>query len=407
MLLRVGLALAMAACLVLPQRHANAVVTDGSDQPPKLLIYFAKGAPDSCGQGCDRWIAVEGRVDREAAQRVRQFLGRIKGVLPPIYFHSPGGEVTQALPIARLLRERRATARIGRTLASACASGSDIDAACIKIKSESSELDASVTSRGAMCNSACSYIFLGATAREIAPDATMGVHSSKMVVHYRGNPSERMREDFLAAARARSDRDQSSLIRAMGISAELVDLIRTVPYEKHHILTRQELVRFGIDTRDFVETPWMFDTSQRAYLRKAAMLKNSDGSFRKLQWNLFCDSKDRARLVFAREFNKAFLGGPISLGASSDKPVTFGALPSRNGDFEVYSATAKPQTINDWGSARRLTMNEAALTPGGPSSAATFEIATLGFAEAWTRLQMACSLSPGASMMLPVTTPKP
>ena len=28
-----------------------------------------------------------------------------------------------------------------------------------------------------------------------------------------------------------------------------------------HVLTRDEIVRFGIDRRDFVETPWMFESS--------------------------------------------------------------------------------------------------------------------------------------------------
>jgi len=30
---------------------------------PPMTFYVAKGSPDSCGPGCDRWIAVEGQVD--------------------------------------------------------------------------------------------------------------------------------------------------------------------------------------------------------------------------------------------------------------------------------------------------------------------------------------------------------
>ncbi|MGN8548659.1 hypothetical protein ACQPTN_29770 [Bradyrhizobium sp. 13971] len=42
----------------------------------KLTIYLAKGPANACGAGCDRWIAIEGEIDREAAQRIRTFLFR-------------------------------------------------------------------------------------------------------------------------------------------------------------------------------------------------------------------------------------------------------------------------------------------------------------------------------------------
>ena len=58
---------------------------------PKLVVYLAKGAANSCGPGCDRWIAVEGEVDVGAAARIRRFLSTVKDTQRPIYFHSPGG----------------------------------------------------------------------------------------------------------------------------------------------------------------------------------------------------------------------------------------------------------------------------------------------------------------------------
>jgi hypothetical protein len=45
---------------------------------PKLLIYLAKGQPNSCGTGCDHWIAIEGKLDGDAATRVRRFLLGVK-----------------------------------------------------------------------------------------------------------------------------------------------------------------------------------------------------------------------------------------------------------------------------------------------------------------------------------------
>ena len=53
-------------------------VPDIAGHASRLSIYIAKGAANSCGQGCDLWIAVEGKVDVGAAARIRQFLRKTK-----------------------------------------------------------------------------------------------------------------------------------------------------------------------------------------------------------------------------------------------------------------------------------------------------------------------------------------
>ena len=134
---------------------AATLIPEVPGHPSRLIMYLAKGAPNSCGPGCDRWIAIEGTVDADAAWRVRQFLNGVKDTQRPIYFHSPGGEVRQAFAIGRMLRARKAIGRVGRTIASACAAGSQIDDACLKIKTAGSEVQAELATRYAMCNSAC------------------------------------------------------------------------------------------------------------------------------------------------------------------------------------------------------------------------------------------------------------
>ena len=86
------------------------------------------------------------------------------------------------MSIARLLRSRKAVARIGRTIATACAGGTQVDAACLKLKTAGGEVEAELTTRNAMCNSACGYLFLGATTREVAPDAVIAVHNSRLTL---------------------------------------------------------------------------------------------------------------------------------------------------------------------------------------------------------------------------------
>ena len=54
-----------------------------------------------------------------------------------------------------------------------------------------SEVEAAIETRHSTCNSSCGYLFLGATTREVAPDAAMAVHNSKLTLVIHGHPCAR------------------------------------------------------------------------------------------------------------------------------------------------------------------------------------------------------------------------
>src|SRR4051794_14078689 len=148
--------LLLAISLLIPGAlHAEETPAEKAGFAPRLTIYLAKGAPDACGPGCDRWIAIEGEIDQGAAPRIRRFLAGVKDTQRPIYLYSPGGNVEQSYIIGRLLRSRKAIARVGRTMVTACAAGTQVDAACLKTKNTNGEVEAELATRMAMCNSAC------------------------------------------------------------------------------------------------------------------------------------------------------------------------------------------------------------------------------------------------------------
>jgi hypothetical protein len=151
-----------------------------------------------------------------------------------------------------------------------CAAGSQIDEACLKIKTAGGEVECSIQTRGAMCNSACSYLFLGATTREIAPDAAMGVHSSKLTLIVHGHPTAGQVAEIRERDMAKANRERAAFIASMGIDHQLDDLIKTVKFESMHVLTRPELYRFGVDKRNASETLWTFETSNLPHLQKIA-----------------------------------------------------------------------------------------------------------------------------------------
>jgi hypothetical protein len=364
---------------------------------PKLIIYLAKGPPNSCGAGCDRWIAVEGKVDQAAASRISRFLRNVKDTQRPIYFHSPGGSVEPAYIIGRLLRSRKAVARVGRTIVTACAAGTQVDDACLKIKNAGGEVEAEISTFHSMCNSACSYLFLGATTREVAPDAAVAVHNSRLTFVVQGHPPAQALAAFRDRSMARADRERASFIAAMGISNQLDDLIKTVKFENMHILTRPELYRFGIDTRTMAETAWTLQSAARPYIRKVASAKRrDDASFRTMEWRLYCENKDRARLTFIREFDNGATGTNVNMMAGSEKPVSFGKLPVRIGFFEAWNGTIASAAMNTLLAVPQLQMAEATLLPDGKTSQEIFDIDAGGLEPAWTKLLASCSAAPSS-----------
>ena len=153
---------------------------------PPMVFYVAKGAPDACGRGCDSWIAVEGEVDSGAAVRFQKFLRQTGNRHLPMYFSSPGGNLDQALAMGAMLRERPTVARVARTVVKECGFEAQDGEVCLRLKQSGRELHGDLWTHGAMCNSACPYLILGAATREIAPDAVLAVHSPKVVVHFSG-----------------------------------------------------------------------------------------------------------------------------------------------------------------------------------------------------------------------------
>jgi len=85
-----------------------------------MVFYDAHGEANACGPGCSEWIAAEGKIDRDTADRLQQLLGQIKGARPPIFFHSPGGSVTGSISLGELIRARKLTVSVGHTVPLNC-----------------------------------------------------------------------------------------------------------------------------------------------------------------------------------------------------------------------------------------------------------------------------------------------
>ena len=95
-----------------------------------IEFYLAHGDGNACGPGCSEWIAAEGKIDAGAADRFRQLLRKLGDRRPPVYFHSPGGKVNDALELGRLFRDKKFEVTVGHTVPLGCGSDKQAANAC-------------------------------------------------------------------------------------------------------------------------------------------------------------------------------------------------------------------------------------------------------------------------------------
>jgi hypothetical protein len=372
---------------------------------PPMVFYVAKGAPDACGRGCDSWIAVEGQVDSGAALRFRKFLRQVRDRNLPLYFSSPGGNLDQAVAMGAMLRERPIVARVARTVVKECGFEAQDGGVCIKLKQSGRELHGDLWTRGAMCNSACPYLILGAATREIAPDTVLAVHSPKVVVRFSGGiPTQQMRAAATERGIERADLMLSRYVLKMGAEGALLDLAKTVKFESMHILTREEIVRFGIDRREFVETPWTFENSIRSMVRKSAIAKSDAGNaYRTLQWRLFCFTPGQFELDFQREIASTPTSATVSISNGGPKPLYFALPPVKPQGFEIWGLRMTRASLQSLTDLAQFDFTETALAPDGHRLAHPEKFSTEGLAGALDSLLATC---PAQNDMVPLQANK-
>jgi hypothetical protein len=249
---------------------------------PPIVFYVAKGDPNACGRGCGEWIAAEGTIDENAPRRLRDLLNRLGQRKLPIFFHSPGGSVGAGLTIGRLMRERRMTAGVGRTIPRGCDPLQEHEAACDTLKRTGRELLSELRTARTLCNSSCVYALIGAAVREVGAGARIGVHEIA-VSRYdeRGLPvpldRKTLSQDQLTQLQAAEVR-LARYIEEMGIDKALFEAAAQIGRERVRYLSLNEIARFGIDPREFQESRWMLDEGPPGPLAVLKFVVEAKGS---------------------------------------------------------------------------------------------------------------------------------
>jgi hypothetical protein len=379
---------------------ASAVSLKQRPQAPKspeepMTFYVVKGAPDACGRGCDIWIEAEGKVEADTAARLKTFLDRLRDRNLPIYFASPGGNLDQAIAMGNLLHGRTSVARVGRAMVRECGFEAQDSDVCVKLKRSGRELHGDLFTGGAICASACPYAFLGATVHEVAPDAILAIHSPKVILDFRGGQPEAF---VIAAAnqrgRERADRVASTYLAKMGIDAGLLALTRTVKFEDIHVLTRDEIARFGLDRRELVETAWRFEPTALNMVRKIATVRApGETSFRLMQWRVFCFDTDRFALDFQRPIPAAGIAS-VSIAHSGASAVYFSG-PTKGPSVEQWSMGLIRSRLDALVNHPQIDIIETSVAADGRLVPRTTKLSNEGWAGAIETLLASCPLSKG------------
>jgi hypothetical protein len=340
-----------AAAMAGAARAQSAPQTKGPDtgSPPPMVFYVARGEPGACGPGCQEWIAAEGFIDRTAQPRLWELLRKIGNDRKlPVYFQSNGGSLIAGFEIGRLLRARGLTAGVGRTVPATCdrrdpahvpakltpvrrqepapnnesgarsdSAGTErapADAACDELKRSGRALPAELDTRTGACASACVYAILGGATRDIGAGAKLAVHDTSMPPTIRsfdenGRIVDRPLQLSAEKVRNALQAGQQAIalyLKQMGISPDLLTAAHAVSADELHVLTREEIVAFGIDRRDTVESTWSLvdgspsETSPGVSAVK--LIEAREGSaFRKTTLRLTCRDSTTVRLQYIRE----------------------------------------------------------------------------------------------------------
>jgi tetratricopeptide (TPR) repeat protein len=266
----------------------------------EIVFYIAKGDANACGHGCDQWIAADGKIDGGAPQRLRTLLAKIGKRRLPIFFHSPGGIVGGGLELGRLIRQQKLVTGVARTIPGGCDRDNLRDKTCEALKRSGMEVKSDFDTDVTLCNSSCVWALLGGTEHLVPPWVKIGIHDVG-----RDPTKTASRGASLVEARRAAHVRILEYAREVGIDRALPEAAFAVPNESARYLDRNELVRFGIDRREFGETAWHFAEKPAAAIYKKFFIRTDNGDqprYRNGYVRLdYCGARVQIGLAFAQE----------------------------------------------------------------------------------------------------------
>jgi hypothetical protein len=371
-----------------------------------IEFYLAHGDADACGPGCNEWIAADGKIDAGAASRLRRLVAKLGRRKPTIFLHSPGGLIVGSIELGRLIREQKLTVSVGHTIPRACDRDKPSDKACETLKRSGQELAAELDSDVALCASACVYVLAGGVSRLVPPWVKLGIHDMGF------DPDRKLPRGAPVAEATRDLHDKlQAYLRDMGFDKSLFAAASAVPNQTMRFIERDEIVRFGLDRREFGEGAWSFADKPTPHMLKGFFARALDGApptYRNGVVTLGCVEGRGILLISGQE-------RPSSAPQSPDPlPVRFGvngkevelAYQATSGDLDVHAAPMPGGLLEAIGHDATVTLLGFAGSQDG--SARDVTLSMVGFSAAYAKLRESCDEpAQAAAPSLPRTSTAP
>ena len=353
-----------------------------------LILFVAKGAANACGPGCSEWIAAEGLFDFDAPQRLRDFLTTLPRRDLPVFFNSDGGKVKSGMEIGRLLRDHRMTVGIGRTVPDGCRNAAATDDACRRVMQSQAEHKARLITAGARCASSCVVAFAGGSVRHAARDAQLGIHSVRAFTRA-PDEAHRILKRYLVH---------------LEVDAGLIDAAAKISADDVRYLSRDEIVRFGVETRNVYETAWLpyLERDKRpAVLKSVTQPKGASGKeYRTSSIQISCQGAGPSLwFAYRRELAPDEIGPATAIrAAAGDREFSVGDTSASSTSVDWRIVTTGGEFLAKAIAAPAIVITET-FTPAGNEPAWSREIkfSTNGLAKAVEDLQKSCTPSPAVA----------
>jgi hypothetical protein len=292
-----------------------------------------------------------------------------------------------AIELGRLIRSRGLEVSVARTLPAGCRDGGQDNKACDALKRSGQDLASVLDATGVMCNSACVLVLASGARRTVPPGVRLAVHAIGV------DANKNLSAPLVAAATRIGNAKIVDFLRDMGTPRALFDAANVIPHESSRVLGRDDLVRFGLDTRDFAEADWQFREQPFVAMTKTFFLHTGEAGIAYPEGlvQLNCGAANAGRLTFARE--------RAAVASDSARPVRLAIdghridVPylRRAGTVDIHSTSLSPDAI-------AATSDDAALevASDGPTADATARppavvLSMTGFSAAYAQLRQACS----------------
>jgi hypothetical protein len=384
-----GIATVLAQSSPEPAKASPAVVK--SAPMADIVFYLARGDADACGRGCNEWIVAEGKIDPGAAQRFRRLLAKLGHRRLPVFFHSPGGSVTGSIELGRLIHDQKLEVSVAHTISLGCDLDKPLEKPCEALKRSGQELLSEFDPTLAMCNSACVYALAGGTVRSVPPGVKLGIHDIGL------DSGKTTPRGALAEAKRVVHARILEYGRDMGIDKALLTASFAVPNESVRFLERDELVRFGIDRREFGETVWHFRNKPTIAIQKRFFV-HTDGGEQPRYLNGFvslqCGGEQEIRLAFAQERDSSEQKSadplPVRINFSGQGIVLRNQVPSRQ--FDMHWISLSPDMFDFFGRGADIKVSgiDRGRNDGSPGSVT---LNMDGFSDASVKLRKSCAES--------------